>query len=152
LIEKLRQPARLSARSCLRRRCADRGVDLGNPSADIVALRRIWVEVLARITESDGIRGNPAKPVESRSGRPGGNRIDVLALRGFDPAGDQNCLEIRKGSSLRAQRSNLVDNAPTWLEIAASPCGLLAMTRFHLIPRDAETGHYRASAALIHAP
>ena len=34
-----------------------------------------------------------------------------------------------RGSSLRAQRSNLVDNAATWLEIAASPYGLL--TRNH---------------------
>src|SRR5439155_27219943 len=85
------------------------------------------------------------------SGRPRTSRrqgINVVALRRFDPAVDQDSLEIRTGSSLRAQRSNLVDDAPGRLEIAASPCGHLAMTHFHLIPRDSETGRYRANAPL----
>ena len=47
---------------------------------------------------------------------------------------------MRKGSSLRAQRSNLVDKAPSRIEIAPSPgtpagrpSGVLAMTRFRLV-------------------
>ena len=34
----------------------------------------------------------------------------------------------KREPSLRAQRSNLLDHAPTCAEIAASPCGLLART------------------------
>src|ERR1700732_34452 len=44
-------------------------------------------------------------------------------------------------SSLRAQRSNLVDNAATWLEIAASPYGLLAMTGSYSNRGTSEPGH-----------
>jgi len=52
---------------------------------------------------------------------------------------------MEKGSSLRVQRSNLIDSVPTWVEIAASPrnprlaggrLGVLAMTGSYLIPSD----------------
>jgi len=46
-------------------------------------------------------------------------------------------LETKRGSSLRAQRSNPVDNVPTW----TSPCGLLAMTSSYLISGTSEPGH-----------
>jgi len=42
---------------------------------------------------------------------------------------------------MRAQRSNLVDGAPSRPEIAASPGGLLAMTASRLIHRTSEPGH-----------
>src|SRR6266436_6758777 len=46
------------------------------------------------------------------------------------PADEHEVHEIRKGSSLRAKRSNLVANPPSCPEIAASPHRRLAMTRF----------------------
>ena len=49
---------------------------------------------------------------------------------------------------MRAQRSNLVDSAPRWLEIAASPCGLLAMTRFHYVRVRARFDSTRPALAL----
>jgi hypothetical protein len=39
-----------------------------------------------------------------------------------------NVVDAKKSSSLRAQRSNLVDSTPSRLQIATSPGGLLAMT------------------------
>ena len=55
---------------------------------------------------------------------------------------------------MRAQRSNLVNSAPSWLEIAASPCGLLAMTRLHLIARNSENRRLNdaMSTDLSHLP
>src|SRR5271170_5408226 len=55
----------------------------------------------------------------------------IACLRPILPPGQaasrQRQIEIKKDLSLRAQRSNLIDNAPIGTEIAASPCGLLAM-------------------------
>src|ERR1700730_4786836 len=52
--------------------------------------------------------------------------------------GEREFLRSERGFVIAsAQRSNLVDSAPGWLEIAASPCGLLAMTRLHLTARAA---------------
>jgi hypothetical protein len=78
------------------------------------------VEILARIAESDGIWGEPAKWLEGRSDRVGrrqsaDKRINVVALRGFDPAADQNRLE-RNGSSLRCSEAIVaVDRASSRL-------------------------------------
>jgi len=41
---------------------------------------------------------------------------------------DAKFSRLKRGSSLRAQRSNFIDSTPSRLKIAASPDGLLAIT------------------------
>ena len=76
----------------------NRGIDLGDPAGDIVPLGRTWVEILARIAERHGVWGEPAKWLKGRSdsvgrGQSTDKRINVVALRRFDTAVDQNCLD-----------------------------------------------------------